>query len=58
MTYDLDANAMTVHVTGIFNYQAQVLQNSQPITLRDSWHIADSRVDLTKDPPAWVPKPQ
>ena len=28
MTYDLDPNTMTVHVSGTFNYRAQVLENS------------------------------
>jgi hypothetical protein len=57
MTYDLDPNSMTAHVSGTVNYRAQVLENSQPITLRQSYVLGDNHVDLTKEPPVYVPKP-
>jgi hypothetical protein len=56
MTYDLDANTMTVHVFGTFNYKAQVMRYSKPETYRDAMRVEDSHVDLTKDPPAWFRK--
>jgi serine/threonine protein kinase len=58
MTYDLDANSMTAHVSGTVNYRAQVMENSQPTTLRQTYVLGDNHVDLTKEPPVYVPKPQ
>lgn len=56
MNYDLDPNAMRVHVTGTINYSAQVQVNSQPTTMRDAMRV-DSIVDLTKKPPVYVARP-
>lgn len=53
MNYELDPNAMKVHVTGLINYSAQVQVNSRPKTLRDAMRV-DSFVDLTKEPPVYV----
>jgi hypothetical protein len=58
MTYELDANSMTAHVSGTVNYRAQVLENSQLTTLRQTYVLGDNHVDLTKEPPVYVPKPQ
>jgi serine/threonine protein kinase len=58
MTYDLDAKSMTVLVSGTINYQAVMLRYSQPMNFRDTFHVVDSHVDLTKDPPVYVPKPR
>ncbi|BBY23782.1 hypothetical protein MSTO_39870 [Mycobacterium stomatepiae] len=57
MTYDLDPNTMTVHVSGVFNYRAQVMEYSKPTIFRDAITVRDSHVDITKDPPAWFRKP-
>jgi hypothetical protein len=57
MTYDLDPNALTVHVSGTFNYKAELMQYSKPTTYRDAMRVADSHVDLTKDPPVWFRAP-
>ncbi|MEE6136218.1 serine/threonine-protein kinase [Mycobacterium sp. 050128] len=57
MTYDLDPNAMTVHVSGVFNYRAQVIQYGKPTIFRDTVTVQDSHVDLTKDPPVWFRNP-
>ncbi|MEM6108263.1 serine/threonine-protein kinase [Mycobacterium sp. 050272] len=57
MTYDLDPNTMTVHVSGVFNYRAQVIQYAKPAIFRDAVTVQDSHVDLTKDPPVWFRKP-
>lgn len=57
MTYDLDPDSMTVHVSGIFNYRAELMQYSKPETFRDAVTVQDSHVDLTKDPPVWFRAP-
>ncbi|SOX56725.1 serine/threonine protein kinase [Mycobacterium ahvazicum] len=57
MTYDLDPNSMTVHVSGVFNYRAQVTQYAKPAIFRDAVTVQDSHVDLTKDPPVWFRNP-
>jgi type II secretory pathway pseudopilin PulG len=56
MNYDLDLNTMKVHVTGDMNYNARGTHQSQPITFRQTWTV-DSTVDLTTEPPVYVPKP-
>jgi serine/threonine protein kinase len=55
MKYDLDPNTMKVHVTGDMSYNARGTHQSQPITFRQTWTV-DSTVDLTTEPPVYVPK--
>jgi hypothetical protein len=55
MQYDLDPNTMKVHVTGAMHYNAQGTHQSKRVTLRDTWYV-DSTVDLTTQPPVYVPK--
>ncbi|WP_442791184.1 serine/threonine-protein kinase [Mycobacterium sp. Aquia_216] len=57
VTYDLDPNALTVHLSGTFNYKAELMQYSKPTTYRDAMRVQDSHVDLTKDPPVWFRAP-
>jgi type II secretory pathway pseudopilin PulG len=54
--YELDPNTMKVHVTGDMHYNARGTHQSQPITFRQTWTV-DSTVDLTTEPPVYVPKP-
>lgn len=53
MTYDLDANALRVRVTGTLIYSAEGLRYSRPLTFRQTMYIHGT-VDLTKEPPVTV----
>jgi len=55
INYDLDLNVMRVHVTGAMHYNARGTHQSQPITFRETFYV-DSTVDLTTQPPVYIPK--
>ena len=55
MNYDLDLNLLRVHVTGAMHYNARGTHQSQPITMRETFYV-DSTVDLSTQPPVYVPK--
>ncbi|WP_205866335.1 hypothetical protein, partial [Mycobacterium sp. IS-1264] len=55
MNYDLDPNVMKVHVTGHMHYSARGISHSQQVTFRDDFTV-DSMIDLTTEPPVYVPK--
>ncbi|MBO0884459.1 MAG: hypothetical protein J2P17_29830 [Mycobacterium sp.] len=46
---------MRVHVTGKISYRAEGQRYSQPAQFRELITL-DSTVDLTKEPPVYVPK--
>ena len=57
MNYQLDPNVMQVQITGTLNYNAQGTLHSQPVNYRSTFHV-DSKVNLTTQPPVFVPKQQ
>ncbi|OMC49923.1 hypothetical protein A5745_05720 [Mycobacterium sp. IS-2888] len=55
MKYELDPNVMKVHLTGAMHYSARGTRQSQVVSFRQTWYV-DSMIDLTTEPPVYVPK--
>ncbi|WP_276553232.1 serine/threonine-protein kinase [Mycobacterium lentiflavum] len=53
MHYDLDANTLRVHVTGVLHYRAHATQQGRPVNLHETIPV-DGGVDLSTQPPVFL----
>lgn len=51
--YDLDANTLRVHVTGVLHYRAHATQQGRPMNLHETLPV-DGGVDLSTQPPVFL----
>ncbi|MBZ4612456.1 serine/threonine-protein kinase [Mycobacterium avium] len=57
MNYQLDPERMRVHLTGTLNYRAEAKSRGQTIPVTSSFTV-DSNIDLTTEPPVYIPRGQ
>ncbi|WAJ47987.1 protein kinase (plasmid) [Mycobacterium sp. Aquia_216] len=57
VNYQLDPKMMKVHLTGTLNYHGEGTLHGQTVPLRSSFKV-DSTIDLTTQPPVYVPRPR
>lgn len=57
MNYQLDPKRMRVHLTGTLNYRAEAKARGQTIPVTSSFTV-DSNIDLTTEPPVYIPRGQ